>query len=299
MDRLSSDINRARDVINNNNFMDFNTVYSFSNEDLVSCFKDFNFKNKDCLTVLASSDQALDMFLKGAKDITTFDINPLTKYYFYLKKAALLSHISKEEYVDFFGTRKFFQGEEFYKNMFDKILCNLDKSSLEFWKQLLQEFSITQIKYNLFVIENYNFEPLKKSINYLNAENYKKLCEIIKYKNIDFINCNIKNLPENLSKSYDYIYLSNIAQYLDIVFSENYSSKEEHRKMLLQKFKELVLKLSDNLKTSGEMCVAYTFRANKCQDSSRLIDYFCADSNFSVRRFNSEENSDASVIYRR
>ncbi len=298
MDRLSSDINRARDVINNNNFMDFNTVYSFSNEDLVSCFKDFNFKNKDCLTVLASSDQALDMFLKGAKDITTFDINPLTRYYFYLKKAALLSNISLQDYVNFFGTRKFFSGEDFYKKIFDKLFSNLDRDNLSFWKQLLHEFPVVQIKYNLFVIENYDFKSLQESINYLNEENYQKLCQIIKTKNIDFINCNIKDLPGSLSKSYDYIYLSNIAQYLDIVFSQGYSNKEAYKKLLC-KYKELILNLANNLNTSGEICAAYTFRANKNQDSKCLIDYFCTYGNFGVKRFNSGENSDASVVYRR
>lgn len=108
MENIEEDITNAKRIIKgeyeytvNNLFTKHSRIYPFTNENLNGCFDNFDFNNRNCLTVLGSSDQALDMCLRGACEITTFDINILTKYLFYLKKAAILSGLTKEEYIKF------------------------------------------------------------------------------------------------------------------------------------------------------------------------------------------------------
>ena len=72
---------------------DFDTnllIYKGTNEDLTSLFNEYDVKDKDVLTVLASSDQALSCYYKGAKTIDTFDRSYVTLYYYYLRKWLIL-----------------------------------------------------------------------------------------------------------------------------------------------------------------------------------------------------------------
>ena len=61
----------------------------------------FDLKDKSLLTVGSSGDQVINASLKNCKDITVLDINPFTKYYFNLKKAAILT-LKYEEFCKFF-----------------------------------------------------------------------------------------------------------------------------------------------------------------------------------------------------
>lgn len=68
----------------------YDYIYTRTNENLNLLLKDIEVKNKKVLTVLASSDQLFYFLLKNAKEVETFDINVLTKYFFYLRKWNLL-----------------------------------------------------------------------------------------------------------------------------------------------------------------------------------------------------------------
>ena len=61
----------------------YDYIYTRTNENLNLLLKDIEVKNKKVLTVLASSDQLFYFLLKNAKEVETFDINVLTKYFFY------------------------------------------------------------------------------------------------------------------------------------------------------------------------------------------------------------------------
>ena len=61
-------------------------LYFNSNEDLDALLSKFDFRDKDILTVLASSDQLFYFYDKGARIVDTFDINKLTFYYYFLRK---------------------------------------------------------------------------------------------------------------------------------------------------------------------------------------------------------------------
>ena len=76
----------ASRVISQGKILDnYDKIYFQTTEDLTKQ-KDLDVEDKDVLTVLSSSDQLLTYRYLGAKSVETFDFNPLTKYYYYLRK---------------------------------------------------------------------------------------------------------------------------------------------------------------------------------------------------------------------
>ncbi len=63
----------------------YNKTFYKTNEDLVDAYLDVDFKDKDVISVLASGDQVLTARYLDAKAVDSFDYNPLTIYYFYLR----------------------------------------------------------------------------------------------------------------------------------------------------------------------------------------------------------------------
>lgn len=258
-------------------FGTFQTIYSFSNENLVESLKHFDLHDKDCLTVLASSDQALDMFLSGAKSVTTFDINPLTKYYFYLKKAALLSNISREDYIEFFGYSK-----NNYFKIFPIVFENLEGEGLKFWYTLFKECDKYDLTHGLFTNEPYPARVLTKTLHYLYGENYYTLASKIKDFDINQIDSNILNLCDKLNSTYDFMYLSNIMEYSKSLFGYDSNDIDFDGKILsLKNFKELVIKLSQKLNANGKINVSYLFEGS-CKN--RYSDVF-HEENFTYNKF--------------
>ena len=86
MSKIKDDIKRANYLIKIPSFFRenddiFDMIYPFTTENINGMFSHFSFKDKDCLSVLGSSDQVFDMYLRGAKSVTAFDINPLNTIY--------------------------------------------------------------------------------------------------------------------------------------------------------------------------------------------------------------------------
>ena len=78
----------------------FNSIYPFTSENIAGYMKNLNLTNKKVLTVTGSTDHILNAVLQGATDITSFDINPLTKPYMDLKISAV-KNLSYEEFIQF------------------------------------------------------------------------------------------------------------------------------------------------------------------------------------------------------
>lgn len=255
MFNLKQDINGAINIIEgkdysyNQLYSKHSKIYPFTNEDLVHCFANFDFNNKKCLTVLGSSDQILDMYLRGASEITTFDINILTKYFFYLKKAAILSNLTKDEYLDFLYPT-YNKNKKYYYNTFSKIAKNLSRTNLTFWSKLFDTY--IEKLYDLFSNDINTRNSIEKSINYLSNNNYYELKEKLKDMDIKFINSDIKNLPNKLTGMYDIIYLSNIMEYAEYIYNKEKPNS-------LEEYKKLVLKLANNLNEYGRIIICYFF----------------------------------------
>ena len=256
MSDVKYDIQYAKDIINYGSCGMFRRVYPFTNENLVSCFSNFDFKDKDCLTVLASSDQALDMFLKGAKSVSTFDINCLTKYYFYLKKAFLSSELGYEDFIDFFSLWK---DGTFLRSTFDKISKYLSGDNYIFWSTLFDECDSLKLRYELFLDGEANYNILSKTVNYLNAENFKLIKGMAKDIDIDFYNCDILDLSNFINRNYDIMYFSNIMQYIDKMYKDFCLSPKTNQLHKLKKFKSVIMELSKNLNDCGNMLISYIY----------------------------------------
>lgn len=299
MSNLENDINRAKILINNNrknNYnINFDMIYPFTNESIKECFKHFDLNNKDCLTVLSSSDQVFDMILGGAKKIDTFDINPLTIYYFNLKSAFLKSNLSRSDYLNYFSNIGSCENTFNYK-IFDKICINLDNDSYKFWTRLYNEFEPYEIRKSngLFNEDEDPKTMLISYINYLNSdEKFNKLKEIIYDVKFSFKIGNVNDLLLNFKDKYDFIYLSNIIQYADEMYENISISTTRNQIYKLEKYKSLVESLSKNiLKKDGNIVAGYIYNPDYSWNNPAIFNndirnIVFNDKNFTYKYFRS------------
>ena len=284
MSDLNSDIKKAIELIDNRRIRTnyntmFDNIYSFTNENTKEALKEINLNNKKCLTVLGSSDQALEMCQKGASAITTFDINPLTKYYLNLKVAALKANLSLDEYLEYFcytDMRNIVNYKAFNNKTFLKIKEYLDGDSYIFWNKLYKKYSdnphMIRYKDGLFKEDENIYSILKTTINYLNDDNYEKLKHNIENTNINFINSNIKEICNELNEKYDFIYLSNIIQYTSRIFKNNITNTKQKTIYELEQYKNLIEKLSNYLNKNGILYAGYIYLPERTGDSTAIYD---------------------------
>lgn len=242
---------------------EFFELYPFTTENISGYIDNFDLKNKSLLTVGSSADQCINASLHGCLDQTVYDISPFTKYYFYLKKIAMLN-LSYKEFLDFFAYRDYIltkypgtnivshstnntgilSQEKF--NEFSQQLRLEDYESYLFWSDLIQNFPSEKIRKSLFKIDENRMEVTKEMNAYLhNEDNYNKTKTTIKYLNPYFINENLYNLK--LNRTYDNIFLSNVACYCEDI----------------ETFKTFIDALSKYLNINGKMLMAYLYRTNK------------------------------------
>ena len=105
---------------------EFDLIYPFTTENISGYIDKFNLINKSLLTVGSSSDQAINAIFNGCSDISVVDINPYTKFYYYLKVACLIE-LDLDEFLKFLRFKdypKVFNDnkEVFNKEIYDKIL---------------------------------------------------------------------------------------------------------------------------------------------------------------------------------
>lgn len=67
MNQVKTNIEKAKQLILGSTKEQFDMIYPFSNENLAACLDIFNLQDKDCLTVLGSGDQALEMAYRGGR----------------------------------------------------------------------------------------------------------------------------------------------------------------------------------------------------------------------------------------
>ena len=274
MSKIEDDIKKAEYLIDMPAFYrkkdgTFDMLYPFTTENINGMFSHFNFKNKDCLSVLGSSDQVFDMYLRGAKSVTAFDINPLTEYLFYLKKSALDANLTKEEYLDYFCCRGIDNYTIFDEDairpfdikIFDKIYSYLKGNSYKFWTSLYDKYNFSTIRdtTRLFTSDEYFKDTLENIVTYLDDDNFEKLKEISKNIKITFINKDIKKLV--LNKKYDLMYFSNIVQYAPSLFIKDTICENVHlqRKLPIEAFKNYIMSFKDNLNDNGIIIIGYIY----------------------------------------
>ncbi|MBQ7240651.1 MAG: DUF3419 family protein [Bacilli bacterium] len=211
----------------------FNSIYPFTTENIAGYMKDLDLTGKKIITVTGSSDHIINAILKGCRDITTFDINPLTKYYMDLKLKCI-EKLSFNDFLDIFLYNTKNIDREFIERL------NIDEESKNFWINNLEKYSNnwqSLRKSNIF--NNKYFNPKSKFYEnlYLEESSYNIVANNIKNTKIKFINKNLIDL--DITENYDYMFLSNISDYLDKIYlSVNY----------LECYHELLLEFSKHIK---------------------------------------------------
>lgn len=205
----------------------FNSIYPFTSENIAGYMKDLDLTSKKVITVTGSTDHILNAILQGATEITTFDINTLTKPYMDLKISAL----KNLSYEDFIKLLLF----ESNMNLDYSIISSLDMSdkSKMFWLEQLSKYNNSGIELrNSSLFNTKYFNPNSKLWQnlYLEKNKYNLLKQQLKDTNITFINTSIKDLK--VDEHFDYMFLSNISDYLSLMYDSD--TLKQYRDLLIE-----------------------------------------------------------------
>ena len=267
--KIYDDIGSACDLLLQEttfSYGDFNRIYKFTNENIKDALSFFNLDGKKCLTVLGSSDQLFDMYLRGAKSVDSFDINPLTEYYMNLKIALLMYNSSLDEYMNFLcrtNNCNNINYNSFSYELYSQLEKYLDKKNSIFWNYLFEKNQKSLgVPGQLFKEDEEKNSILRKIIDYLNYSNFELVKNNISAYDAKYINCNVVNLSEKINQKYDFIYLSNIIRYVYQIFRGNKDCESE--KQCLYKYKEMIMELSNYLNDNGSIVAGYLY--NDCNN---------------------------------
>lgn len=221
-------------------FTSVSKVYPMTTENIKQTYENFDLKDKKILTVASSGDHILCAALQGAGQIDSFDINVLAKYYYYLKKAIIETYDFKD-FKDILLYNIIPIGK-IEKSWYDEFKTNIPNQYREFWDNII-EYSINEnLPLDALFFATPNYFPL---VNYLKEENFEKLKEILPNIPVNFIQSDLVYLDKKLDDEYDYMFLSNIADYIGI-----------------DKAKKIAeTKLMGHLKEGGQIAYAYMYDA--------------------------------------
>lgn len=176
--------------------------YYFSNESLKSIFSLFNLEGKKVLTVGSSGDQAIASAESGSTDITVTDICPMTEYIYDLKVRAK-SVLTNEE------LRSYSSINGFDISLYNKLKVGMKENARKFWDSIYSHKNVDPFYFknlNIFV-EDWRIDDVEKNLHYLDKNELK-----IMNASLKFIIGDIREFKTD--EKYDFIYLSNILEYL-------------------------------------------------------------------------------------
>ena len=173
----------------------YSKVYFRTNENLDYISSLVDFKDKDVLTVLASSDQLFLANSKGARVVDCFDKNKLSLYYYYLRKWTIeyMNSIYPYEILD--------NNYDWIRSLIHKVNPKSEEESLalRYWKSHIKdETDFSRLFYDDDTIG-------KNSISINDIKGISNLD--INFKNIDLFN------KVNSNNKYDIIMISNIIEW--------------------------------------------------------------------------------------
>lgn len=195
---LREDEKLAIDICNNRiGFVPFSKIYTTSNEQLDAVFRGLDLNDKEILSVLGSSDHVFSEYYLGAKSVTAFDVNGLTKYYYYLRKWSL---IYRGIDIPYGNSRDWFF--ELLSEVSTK--SELEEEALSFWKYLNKKVPNCTNKLFMGGI-SYN-----RRVPY--EDDLEGMTSIIEDRGIDFSQINVFDFFD-YDRTFDVIVLSNILDY--------------------------------------------------------------------------------------
>jgi hypothetical protein len=215
---LNDDIKLAQKIVSgsyNNTgslfYHDKSFIYKFSNEE-ISSYQKYQKNKKKMLSITASGDQILNSILAGSINIKSCDISRFPKYFFELKRAAILN-LTKDEFINFFINESDYD-QILNDDIYDGFRNDLDQDDRKFWDSLFQFFEGGQI-YDSFLF-SHEIVTLSSAIErnvYLQDSNYNKLQNVITKANVSHYVGDIKDIIQSDHDSYDLVNLSSIIYY--------------------------------------------------------------------------------------
>lgn len=227
----------------------FYQIYPFTTENISGYINKFDLKDKSLLTVGSSGDQAINAILHGCQDVSILDVNPYTKFYYYLKIASILN-LKLDEFMLFLRFKNYpnaFKDNNFVfnKELYNKVkltLRLLDYESYLFWDELFNDFKPEDIRNNLFSFDEDRSDIISDCNPYLkNLASYAETRDKIKKVLPHFITGDLFKI--DLTRNYDNIWLSNIGQYLSRQF-----------------IKIMTDKISGSLNKNGMILISYLYQ---------------------------------------
>ena len=217
----------------NSNFKGYSKMYAMTTENISGFLNKHDLNNKKVLTVAGSGDQRYNAYLRGAREVICFDVNPMVDLHLRLKEAAM-NELEWNDFLKFFGVTIDNKSNCFLDNaIFNKFKKYLDKDVYLFYD---------------FLINKFRRHPLGDgSVAILEWES---------------LNTNVINLPEVLDgEKFDMILLSNISDYVHFFYPDNH----------MKKYRELIDKLVDNLYDGGIIQIGYIYaKYDRGEDTSKF-----------------------------
>lgn len=228
----------------------YSKLYAFTTENIGGYYLQTSFLKKKVLTVCGSGDHVLNAILLGSNEIDTFDINIFT-YYFLKLKIAAVKTLSYTEFLDYFLLENNLSAMNY--KLFQKVKKELESEILTFWEILYRdvEYDGRKLRDSSLFHNLYDTNEKKLMSNpYLKEENFTKLKGKIDLSKVTFIESSLLDLKDKCKKNYDLIFLSNISDYLNLMFSNN----------LLENYREkIVAPLTRKLNRNGKLYFIYQY----------------------------------------
>ncbi len=186
-------------VISDGKMLDnYSQLYYQANENLVDIYLDLDFEDKDVLSVVSSSDQIYTPKLLGARRVDAFDKNRLTKYYYYLRRWAIIYNNDLYPYGIIDGNRSYLV------KLLNKVVVWSDEEldAYHFWHMIY----VKDIDLNTLFFEDRVNDG--KTLFDNKVDFVQDVC-------LDDLRFNNYNFFENIrsKRKYDYVMMSNIIEY--------------------------------------------------------------------------------------
>ena len=172
-------------------------MYKATNENLTKIFRRYDFKDKDVLSVLSSSDQLFSSYYLGAGNVDTFDRNLTPFLFFYLKKWCM--EYTGKSYLSA-SNAELYRCLDLHKDN------EIENNVAFFWKRILLTLKVPLANSDLF------FQSFSDTYGVPYEGDIETMNGIIKDKEPNFRNLDIFT-ETDFGKQYDIVVLSNILEY--------------------------------------------------------------------------------------
>lgn len=248
-----NDINRKRKNVKMNFAVE--SVYPFSNEDLLSTFKHINVDGKTIACTGSGGDEIFMSAVAGAKKIIHVDGNLYAEPFIRYKMAAIQA-LSHDEFKQYFVDNQNY----FELSVFQKLFPFLDERSKVFWGTVFSEISNPiDIRNRMMQMGNSGYECSKRIFS--NKTFYNVLQDALNNKEfeLDIKTAEFNDFPAAIEDKCDVILLSNIQQYVN---------RQDYVKVINKLY-------NNNLNPEGIIQLSYTFsKANLNKPAIDLSELF-------------------------